>query len=344
MKHKVLWILWLCLVLVVPMLAQTPTEWTTYTNRDRYLFHICTDRNTESGAEAVFCENLRQMAIVGLAQQIEVSIDSGSTIEKRAIDGRSHTAYSSVSTLSTNADLQLVTTDVHYNRSSGEWSAIAWIDKQVARTHYLNELNKEFSSVESVLSLAEKYAADGYAQRATAELEHCAPMLSRASNLISRISLFGASNEIVLELNTKHNTLNERVALCQKRLQHALTICLRCSADLFGGRFATLGEKVKGGLAKGGCNFVASAESADWLVVVEASAREYTQREIGGTNLYTSYVDATISITNCHTGQVVCSDAITTKSTHTISYREAARSAYGDAQTNILDTINKYIN
>lgn len=326
------------------MLAQTPTEWTTYTNRDRYLFHICTDRNTESGAEAVFCENLRQMAIVGLAQQIEVSIDSGSTIEKRAIDGRSHTAYSSVSTLSTNADLQLVTTDVHYNRSSGEWSAIAWIDKQEARAHYLNETRRELASVESAISLSESYATDGYTQKATAELECCAPMLSRATNLISRLSLFGASNEVILELSTYHTTLNERVALNKKRLQHALTICLHCTADLFGSNYANFGESVKGGLAKDGCNFVTSAERADWLVIIEASAREYSHREIGGTNLYTSYVNATISITNCHTGQVVCSDAITTKSTHTISYREAARSAYGDAQTNILDTINKYIN
>lgn len=339
-----MWFVWLWCLISLPTLAQTPAEWATFTNRNRYFSYICTDRNTESGAEAVFCEQLRQMAIVGLAQQIEVSIGSGSTIEKRAVDGRSHTAYSSVSTLSTNADLQLVTTDVRYNRSSGEWSAIAWIDKQEARAHYLNEVRGELGSVEGVLSLAENYAADGYAQRATSELERCAPMLSRATNLISRLSLFGASDEVVLELNTKHNTLSERVALCQKRLQHALTICLRCSADLFGNNYANFGESVKGGLANGGCNFVASAESADWLVVIEASAREYNHKSFGGTNLYTSYVDATISITNCRTGQVVCSDVVSTKGTHTISYKEAARSAYDDAQTNIFETINKYTN
>lgn len=347
MKRKVLWLLCVLSVLflhTLPTLAQIPATWVLYTNSSKYLHEIRSDINNAKQAESVFCETLRQSTIVGLALQIEANVNSGSKIDKSSVDGRSHTSYSSTSTLYTNVDLQLVNTDVQYNRATGEGVAIAWIDKQEARQHYANEVRSRYAAAESAIALADGYAADGYTRRATSELEECLPQLDRCADFVSRLSLFGASQETVSTLSTKENALRGDIYARLKEWRHSLTLCIECRALLFDGKFVGLGDKLKGGVAAEGCSFAPKPDGADWYVVVDAAAREYATKNVGGTIIYTAYVDATISITNISTGQQVCVDEVTAKGTHTFNYKEAACDAYKEIIPLLLETINSYIN
>lgn len=343
MKRCVLWLLYS--LFVVSMFAQqTPVEWLRYTNRDNYLHEIRTDHNGKGGSESLFCENLRQAAIVGLAQQIEVQIDSKSATNKVAHDGRSQTAYQSTSTLSTNLDLQLVQTDISYNRSTGDGAAIAWIDKQAARSHYLNEVRQIFGRVEGCVKMAEEHSATGYDKRAISEFEKAQKLLEDVDRHISRLSLFGLEGGIIDRLLSRCSNLRFTVEQGMKTSQHNRSIYFVCNADMFGTSQRGFGNKIKGGLSSDGCNFVSSAEGAEWSVEIEAAAREHQMRNMGGMSLYTAYVDASIIITNCKTNQVVCSDEISAKGTHTVGYNDAARSAYNDLHDKVLQTIKSYIN
>ena len=335
--------LW-CVLLVPAYGQQMPAEWARYADRSRYFHDFRTDHNSRSTSESLFCENLRQAAIVGLAQQIEVSVGSNSTTEKAAYDGRSHTTYHSTSTLSTSADLQLVQTEVRYDRTTGEGVAIAWIEKQAARTHYFGEVQALFAEVGLIVRLAEGYAAEGYAHKASEELKGCEQKLERVEWLHSRLSLFGLSE---VELNTITERRGQLVATIREHLKewrHSLTVCVECGADLFGSPFVGFADRLKGGMAADGCNFVATTNGADWGIVVSASAREYNTRNVGGVVLYTAYVDATLTLTNCKTGQVVCADEVSVKGSHTVNYTQAARTAYADVQKKLLEKINEYIN
>lgn len=343
MKRQILWLL--CLWCVVPLCAQSlPAEWLKYSNREQYLHEVRTDHNSKGGSESLFCENLRQSAIVGLARQIEVQVNGVSTTNKEAHNGHTHTAYQSTSTLSTNVDLQLVQSDVHYDRTTGEGVAIAWIDKQAACGHYLNEVRQLFSKVEGRVKMAEEYAATGYDKRAVAEFEQAQSLLKEADKYLSRLSLFGLDGALVGRLSGRGAALRLTVEQGLKESRHGQTIHLVCSADLFGSPQVGFGAKIKGGLSAEGCNFVASADGAEWSVEIVAGARQQQVRNMGGMSLYTSYADAVITITNCKTGQVVCADEVTAKGSHTVGYTEAARTAYDELKSKILQTIKTYIN
>lgn len=344
MKRCVLWLL--CLWYFAPLGAQQlPAEWLKYSaNTNQYFYEIRTDHNTKGGSESIFCENLRQSAIVGLAQQLEVQVGNSATTNKSAHDGQSHTTYYSTSTLSTKVDLQLVQTDIRYNRSTGEGMAIAWVNKQEARSHYLNNLQQIFGKVEGHIKIAQEYSATGYDKQALAEFESAQARLKECDGYVSRLSLFGMDGATVGNLLERCTSLRLTIEQGLKESRHGRSIYFVCKADLLGTPYSGLGGKIKGGLSAEGCNFTASEASADWSVVIEAAAREQQVRNVGGMSIYTTYVDALITITNIKTAQVVCSDEVSVKGSHTISYADAARTAYNEAKDDILQTIKTYIN
>lgn len=335
----------MCLCCIESLCAQSiPAEWLEYLNNSQYLHEVRTGHISQNVSESIFCEDLRQSAIVGLALQIEVQVGSVSTTYKEAHKGHSHTIYQSTSTLSSNIDLQVVRSDVRYNHATGEGVAIAWIDKQMARQHYLNEVRQLFCRVEGCVKMAEEYTLTGYDKRAIIEYEQAHTLLQEVEKHLSRLFLFELDEATISHLSACSATLCLAVKQGLRECRHGQSIYLMCCADLFGTPQTSFESIIKGGLSIDGCNFVTSAEDSDWCVEIAAMARQQQVRNMEGMSLYTAYVDATITINNCKTGKVVYAGEVTVKGSHTVSYAEAACTAYEDLKDKILQIIKMYIN
>lgn len=111
-------------------------------------------------------------------------------------------------------------------------------------------------------------------------------------------------------------------------MKNALTICIQCDASIFGTNYPTLSSTLQGHLSKLGCNFVSDPSVADWVVMIQASAREYSTVLTGNIATYFVYVDATVSVRKAVTNQLVYEDMLTEKGGHTHNYHQAAREAY----------------
>lgn len=324
--------------------AQLPAEWVKYTVGNDYMYEFIEGRNDKGISEDNYRQQLRSDALVGLSRQIEASVQSISVMEKRATDGHSHIDYGSSSTISTNIEISLTATEIIYNHSSREGSAIAYINKVEAQRHYQNEVEMALDRAERQIKIAEDYSADGYDRRAVEEYQIAEEILSKNSSALEYLSIFGTPKQTITALSDRANSLLLTIEKGIKESKHGLIIYLSCKAELFDKPFNSLAGKVKGGIAADGCSFVSESDGADWAIEITASAREYDSRIMGNTTIFTTYVDAYIIITNNVTGKVVCNDEITTKGTHTLSYTEAARTAYTEAQNSLLETINQYIN
>ena len=146
-----------------------------------------------------------------------------------------------------------------------------------------------------------------------------------------------------------------------------ITCCVLCTADLFGEPYTKLEKDVKNSLRASGCTITNDSLAADYVIRidakareygntklenevkselevssavvtndsvtfntinVEATAREYSQTTVGGTTVYCAYVDAAITTEDNAKGQIIYEDEVTAKGVHTVNYAEAAREAY----------------
>ncbi len=157
------------------------------------------------------------------------------------------------------------------------------------------------------------------------------------------------------------------------------TCCVLCSTDLFGEPYTKLEKDVKNELLSLGYTITKDSIMADYIVRIEAKAREYSNERlendvknelavsgssvindtiktnleirveaesreysntsVGGKPVYCVYVDANVSIEKSNTGQPIYEDEISAKGVHTLNYKEAGRNAY----KNISEEIRKLL-
>lgn len=114
-------------------------------------------------------------------------------------------------------------------------------------------------------------------------------------------------------------------------------IHLDCSASVFDEETDVLEDKLKAALADNECAFTRDTARADFLISVDATAREYNHAY----NTYFSYVDARVDIKKAYNEEQIYQDEISQKGGSTKSYTYAAKEAYED----IIDKIkDKFLN
>lgn len=153
----------------------------------------------------------------------------------------------------------------------------------------------------------------------------------------------------------------------KEKTENNISCCVLCTADLFGEPYTKLEKKVKNALTASGCTITKDSLAADYMIRIEAkareygneklenevrnelsvsgtavtndsvtsesinieaTAREYSQTKVGGKNVYCAYVDATITIEDNAKGQIIYEDEVSAKGVHTMNYTEAAREGY----------------
>lgn len=140
---------------------------------------------------------------------------------------------------------------------------------------------------------------------------------------------------------TRRNQAEQSIKAQLAELTYGTSILLTCSADIFGKAYAALQNEIKGRLAPDGCNFTNDTAQADWIIRINASAREYNQMTMHGQSFYIAYVDASISIEKGDTSQRVYENSISVKGAHTLGYDHAARTACKDLVSQLSNIIRK---
>lgn len=309
------------LIIVLFLLAGTalwaqgyPSEWNRYTT-DAY-YHDIESAATKQAA--------LDQARSNLARQIQVRVIEMSKMDKQAVNGRSSVIYNSSRVTSTDVDMNLAETKSYFDATSGKHYVLVYIDKKAACTFYENDLKMLISNATNTLGIAGNYVASGFKSKAKAEYQNLLKSLEGVEKPFFWLNVFGLDNRLLQGYLTQVQDVEQTAKQMLADLEYGTTYCVVCNADLFGKRYSKLTNEVKGALASEGCNFVDDPSTADYVIHITASARQYNTFQ----GAYFTYVDAEVSIDKNATSQRIYEDETSVKGSHTLSYDEAARDGY----------------
>lgn len=322
---------------------ECPPEWVQYTTGSRYLYNIEKEVNESRGSETEFKNALLDIARTNLAKQIKVQVVDRTVMEKLAVNGRSSVRFGARTDFSTDVDMELVQTKTLYNSSTRQGWAIAYIDKAAAGTFYKNKVEVLLRKADNTLTNANNYILSGFKGKASDEASAMLAEFAQLDEIFYWLSFFGLSQGELGSLLDRCSTRQQALKKLEIQVKNGIIIYLSVSADLFGNPYPNLQSRLKGALASAKHSFSDSPDSADWLIEVSASAREYN---ITGEGISTFHakVDAFVKVIKTATDQHIFEDEITTKGSHTRGYAEAARIAYGDLEKELSALIQNSIN
>ncbi len=321
---------------------QYPPEWVQYTHSG-YMCDIQSDINTRNLSETEFKNFLLDIARTNLAKQVSISVNDKATLITRAVDGHTSTVYNSSTTFSTDVDMSLVETRTRYDDSSKQGYAIAFINKSEACRYYRGELQTIINAIENSITIANNYVGLGFNERARNTLVEAERLFGRVDNPIFWLNIFNMPDYELQQFLTQINRLEQTIKQKIAELQHATTIYLSCSADIFGQNHPMFQNELKGIVSAEGCNFTDDRPSADFVINVRVVSREGNSATFNGMTSYFAYIDAVISIDKRVTGQRIYENEISVKGGHTRDYTEAARAGYRDLKKQLGSIIIKNI-
>lgn len=334
----------LCLLLVAfdTYSQQYPPEWVKYTYGD-YLYDIQTDFNSKDLSETDFKNYLLNIARANIAKQIQVQVQDKASLNKQSVNGQTSIEYSAKTRFSTNVNLRLVETRTIYDKPSKLGYAIACINRHDAFNFYKNEITLLYNKIGKSMTMAENYIASGFKIKARNELEAALKFFASVDDALMWMSIFGASQTDLTEMQHLFNTSEQKIKQKIADLKHGVVIYMVCDANIFGKKYTTLQNELKGILSTDGCSFTETPQNADWVIKIKCSCREYSNVNIGTSKSYFSYVDAAITIDKTISSQRIYENGVSVKGGHSFGYYEAAKTGYKELKLKLGETIKKII-
>lgn len=333
----------LLLLAVLSLKAQNyPSEWVRYTS-DGYFYDIESGCNSQNFNESRFKNDLLDLARTNLSKQIQVRVAEVSRMDKNVVNGRSSILYNSIRSVSTDVDMQLAETRTQFDPSSEKLYVIAFINKEEACNYYKNDIQMRISNLNNAMNIADNYISTGFKAKAKNELQSALLLFDGAGKSFFWLNVFGMPEYQLNQYLDQVNRLEQVIKAKLADLEHGVTYCVVCNADIFGKKYAKLQNEVKGELSATGCNFVEDTSAADYVIRIDASAREYNQMNIGGGSAYFTYVDAAVAIDKNATRQRIFEDELSVKGSHTLSFEEAGRDGYKKVSKEISNMLKENI-
>ena len=311
------------------MAQHYPADWSRLTS-DAYYHDI------ESAATK---QEALSRARINLAKQIQVRVEEVSTLNTQSVNGRSQVLYNSSKSFSTEVDMSLAESKSYYHEATARHYVIVFIHKAEACTFYENEVKMLISNAGNAVTIADNYIASGFKSKAKTELQQALPLFEQANKPFFWLNVFGLDRDVIQRYLSSLHQLEQAVRQRLADLEYGTTYCVVCRADLFGSRYSKLLNEVKGDLSASGCNFVDDAQSADYVIYIDAAARQYNEFQ----GAYFTYVDAAIAIDKNATGQRIFEDEVSAKGSHTLGYKEAARDGYKRIRNQITQILKDNI-
>lgn len=226
---------------------------------------------------------------------------------------------------------------------TGTIYAFAYVKKSTLIRQLEKQITVALTKVEMSLDQVDQLIAAGQKLQARSAAEKALPLFAEVDEAQKLLVAVDAdATEETLMLNETRQ-LQLRLMAMVAHLKNALTICIQCDASIFGTNYPMLSSTLQGHLSKLGCNFVSDPSVADWVVMIQASAREYSTVLTGNIATYFVYVDATVSVRKAVTNQLVYEDMLTEKGGHTHNYHQAAREAYRYLTPKICQAVEEQV-
>ena len=319
-----------------------PLEWRQFTS-DEYFYAIESGENEQKLPEERFRNDLLDIARINLAKQIEVKVDEVSQMSKDVVNGNANIYYSSQRNMSTNVDMRFAESRNHVDMVTGKQYVIVYINKAEACNYYEKDLKMLMSRIDNQIAIADNYTSTGFKSKAKEELQNALNIVGEADEVFFWFNVFGMPDyqiqQYLEQLHEKEQAVKSKLA----DLEYGTTYCIVCNAENFGKPYPKLKNEIKGDLSASGCNFVDDPDSADYVIYIDASSREYNTAVTGNVTSYYSFVDASIAIDKVATNQRIFEDEISVKGSHTLSYDEAGRDGYKKVRKEISNILKENI-
>ena len=342
MKKNLLTSLFCWAMATVAAFAQMPPTWCDHDLRridypdSEYFTGYAEGAPTGSERQEVATQRLKDAARVEALSTIRVYVKNNTTNNAlsqtlRSSEGtfrQSIREFTSSTTTSVDMKIPGLQVEAWRDPQTGTIYAFAYVKKSTLIRQLEKQITVALTKVEMSLDQVDQLIATGQKLQARSAAEKALPLFAEvdeAQKLLVAVDS-DATEETLMLSETRQ--LQQRLMAMVAQLKNALAICLKADAKIFNTAYPALQEELKGALSPLGCNFVTDPSTADWIINISATAREYNKVATGNINTYFAYVDATISITKTATGQRVYENMFTEKGGHTHNYHQAAREAY----------------
>ena len=322
--------------------AQMPPAWCDHDLRridypdSEYFTGYAEGAPTGSERQEVATQRLKDAARVEALSTIRIHVKNNTTNNAlsqtlRSSEGtfrQSMREFTSSTTTTVDMKIPGLQIESWRNPQTGTISAFAYVKKSTLIRQLEEQITVALTKVEMSLDQVDQLIATGQKLQARSAAEKALPLFTEvdeAQKLLVAVDTEATEETLML---SETRQLQQRLMAMVTQLKNALTICIKVHATAFDSPYPALQEELKGALSQFGCNFVTDPSTADWVIDISATAREYNKVATSNINTYFAYVDATISITKTATGQRVYENIFTEKGGHTHNYQQAARDAY----------------
>lgn len=341
----------------VSAFAQMPPTWTDYDMRQleypdsEYFTGYAEGAPMTGERQEVATQRLKDAARVEAVSTIRVHITNQSTNDLISqqlsnMEGEFWNVMNTfTSSTTTTVDMKIPGLQIEAWRDpqTGTIYAFAYVKKSTLIRQLEKQITVALTKVEMSLDQVDQLIATGQKLQARSAAEKALPLFAEVDEAQKLLVAVDAdATEETLMLNETRQ-LQLRLMAMVAHLKNALTICIQCDASIFGTNYPTLSSTLQGHLSKLGCNFVSDPSVADWVVTIQASAREYSTVLTGNIATYFVYVDATVSVRKAVTNQLVYEDMLTEKGGHTHNYHQAAREAYRYLTPKICKSVEEQV-
>ncbi len=215
-----------------------------------------------------------------------------------------------------------VNVETYFDEKDQMVYALAYANKYEVIGYYKALIQMELQKINSIVDNARKYEDELKKVSALEQYESAIPIfadIAFARGLLVAVDNVGGSTYMVEEINNMQQTITEALI----RLSNAISIYIVSNEDLFGSPQNSIENGIKGMMSAGNFNFVDSPEDAEWILEINATAREYNKTH----GIYFSYIDADVKLIRTISKANIYQDKFSVKGGHTLSFLEAARRA-----------------
>ena len=343
-------VLLFAMICVSTIFGQTQPNWFDLAERERNYpsnvfitgFSTGSVRAGETKADAETRLRKEAQAYVAEAVRVQVSSETQSHDIRTEVKGtgmetveRINSVFEAAVKTSAAIELTDLKTDSYYDNREGLIYGFAYVNKSDLTAYYKALLTINLQQLESVLNTAKQLEASGEKPKARTQYEEAVPLL---------VKLEQAQDVLVaLDKNAslqRDKTANYRSEIVQAlaRLSQGVYIYMESKEDMFGKSSSLISNKVKSILSKNGCSFTNDRTQADFILKLNASAREH---ENPGQIVF-CYADVEVELIKTQTQKTVYQEELKQKGGHT-TYENAAREAFEEAGGVVANKLMEWI-
>lgn len=319
-----------------------PSKWIKF-HSDGYIYAIESDMKPSNTSQTSFVNSLLDRARLNVAKQVNLSINDHAKLVKQSLNGITSVVYSSSTTYSTEATMRLLRTDSEYQQADGKGFAIAYLEKSEVCGYWSKEAERILLEQENGIAKAEKMIAMGYKEQAKPILEQLVAEYGEIDVPLVWLAISSYPENLYHSLLNRYTANVRKIDNSLLSLGHGITIFLDYHSDLFGEEYPVVLSQLSAKLSSNDRSFVDSPLEADWIVKINANAREGQATTIGNNAAYFAYVDVSTTIVKGSTAQTVFKDSFSIKEGDTRSMKQAAIAAFQHIVEPIFDRIDRNI-